>query len=265
MALDNFRRIVIGVDTANDYIAPVTLSAGDVNGRTLVVKLTDGGTAISSTAGIVAKLAYCDRGGEVSGFTTMTAVSGYGTAAWQCACPGSVLKTDCALLCIQFWQGSNVVCSRTFQASVDRSVVSLSSGSTSGDAVKELYDTIANLNKVIDRANTSASKADSSTNAANAAAASANAAAASANSAAQQASAAAAKTKPYYMQAAEPARSQRVDGMLWMQTNESTKKLAAFKRWDANLPGKAIFPGTSTMPGDSAIIDEIGAWTQFAL
>ena len=50
-----------------------------------------------------------------------------------------------------------------------------------------------------------------------------------------------------------------------MQTNESTHKIAAFKRWDANLPGTAVFPGASTMPGTSTIIDEIGAWTTFAL
>ena len=31
------------------------------------------------------------------------------------------------------------------------------------------------------------------------------------------------------------------------------------------LPGKAVFPGASTMPGASTIIDEIGAWTAFAL
>ena len=43
MALDNFRRITIDVDAANDYIPPVTLSGGDSNGRTLLVKLTDNG------------------------------------------------------------------------------------------------------------------------------------------------------------------------------------------------------------------------------
>lgn len=264
MALDNFRRIVIDVDTANDYIPPVMLSGGDSNGRTLLVKLTDNGKAITSAAGITAKLAYADGCGN-SGYKTMTSVGGYETAAWECAAPGSVLKTDSAHLCIQFWQGSDVVCTRVFHASVDRNLVSLESGTTSGDAVKELYDTIASLNQVINRANASASKADSSAAAADANADAANRAASAATAAAKQANAAASATKPYYMQAAEPARDKRVDGMLWMQTNESTKKIAAFKRWDANLPGKAVFPGASTMPGTSTIIDEIGAWTTFTL
>lgn len=264
MALDNFRRIVIDVDTANDYIPPVMLSGGDSNGRTLLVKLTDNGKAITSAAGITAKLAYADGCGN-SGYKTMASVSGYETAAWECAAPGSVLKTDSAHLCVQFWQGSDVVCTRVFHASVDRNLVSLESGTTSGDAVKELYNMIANLNKVIDRANASASKADSSAASANANADAANRAASAATAAAKQANAAASATKPYYMQAAEPARDKRVDGMLWMQTNESTKKIAAFNRWDAGLPGTALWPGATTFPSDTTFPDEKGAWTAFGI
>ncbi len=264
MALDNFRRIVIDVDTANDYIPPVMLSGGDSNGRTLLVKLTDNGKAIASAAGITAKLAYADGCGN-SGYKTMTSVGGYETAAWECTAPGSVLKTDSAHLCFQFWQGSDVVCTRVFHASVDRNLVSLESGTTSGDAVKELYDTIANLNQVINRANASANKADSSAASADANAAAANRAASAATAAAKQANAAAASTKPYYMQAAEPARDKRVDGMLWMQTNESTKKIAAFNRWDADAPGTALWPGAKTYPSSKTYPDEKGAWTAFGI
>lgn len=264
MALDNFRRIVIDVDAANDYIPPVTLSGGDSNGRTLLVKLTDNGKAITSAAGITAKLAYADGCGT-SGYKTMNSVSGYETAAWECAAPGSVLKTDSAHLCVQFWQGSDVVCTRVFHASVDRNLVSLESGTTSGDAVKELYDTIANLNQVINRANASASKADSSAASADANADAANRAASAANAAAKQANAAAAVTKPYYIQSGEPPRDKRVDGGLWIQTNESTHKITSFKRWDANLPGTALWPGATTFPSDSTFPDEKGAWTPFTV
>lgn len=264
MALDNFRRITINVDTANDYIPPVTLSGGDSNGRMLLVKLTDNGREITSAAGITAKLAYADGCGN-SGYKTMNSVGGYETAAWECAAPGSVLKTDSAHLCVQFWQGSDVVCTRVFHASVDRNLVSLESGTTSGDAVKELYDTIANLNQVINRANASASKADSSAASADANADAANRAASAATAAAKQANAAASATKPYYMQAAEPARDKRVDGMLWMQTNESTKKIASFKRWDAGLPGTALWPGATTFPSSKTYPDEKGAWTAFGI
>lgn len=264
MALDNFRRITIDVDTANDYIPPVMLSGGDSNGRTLLVKLTDNGKAITSSAGITAKLAYADGCGN-GGYKTMTPVSGYETAAWECSAPGSVLKTDSAHLCVQFWQGSDVVCTRIFHASVDRNLVSLESGTTSGDAVKELYDTIANLNQVINRANASANRADSSAASADANADAANRAASAANAAAKQANAAASAIKPYYMQAGEPPRDKRVDGGLWMQTNESTKKITSFKRWDAGLPGTALWPGATTFPSDSTYPDEKGAWTPFTV
>ncbi len=264
MALDNFRRIIVDVNTANDYIPPVMLSGGDSNGRTLLVKLTDNGKAVTSASGITAKLAYVDGCGN-SGYKTMRSVGGYETAAWECAAPGSVLKTDSAHLCVQFWQGSDVVCTRVFHASVDRNLVSLESGTTSGDAVKELYDTIASLNQVINRANASASNADSSSASADANADAANRAASAANAAAKQANAAAAATKPYYMQTAEPPRDKRVDGGLWMQTNESTHKIMSFKRWDAGLPGTALWPGSTTFPSDSTFPDEKGAWTPFTI
>lgn len=173
MALDNFRRITIDVDTANDYIPPVMLSGGDSNGRTLLVKLTDNGKVITSASGITAKLVYDDKRGN-SGFKTMDFVSGLETAAWECSAPGSILNGDYAMLCIQLWQGADVVCTRVFRANVDHSLICLDPGTESGDAVKELYDAIANLNKTIrkangatETANASAEKADTAAQGAN--------------------------------------------------------------------------------------------------
>lgn len=163
MALDNFRRITIDVDTANDYIAPIMLSSGDSNGRTLLVKLTDNGRSLTSADGIVARLAYDDKSGN-SGLKTMDFVDGLETAAWECTPPSSILNGSYALLCIQFWQGADVVCTRVFRASVDRSLICLDPGTESGDAVKELYDAIANLNKTITDANNTLSAAVSSAN-----------------------------------------------------------------------------------------------------
>lgn len=127
------------------------------------------------------------------------------------------------------------------------------------DALKREW---ASLNAAV----TSATKrAESAASSAGGNADAANKAASAANAAAKQANAAAAATKPYYMQAAEPARDKRVDGMLWMQTNESTHKIAAFKRWDAGLPGTALWPGATTFPSDSTFPDEKGAWTPFTV
>lgn len=118
-----------------------------------------------------------------------------------------------------------------------------------GAIIKQITDAADRVNSgVIAAAQKSATEATNAANRADAAAKSA-----------------AASTKPYFIQQNEPPHSVRVDGMLWMQTNEGTHKIASFKRWDANLPGKAVFPGASTMPGTSTIIDEIGAWTTFTL
>ena len=199
MALDNFRRITIDVDTANDYIAPIMLSSGDSNGRTLLVKLTDNGRSLTSADGIVARLAYDDKSGN-SGFKTMDFVDGLETAAWECTPPSSILNGSYALLCIQFWQGADVVCTRVFRANVDRSLICLDPGTESGDAVKELYEAIASLNKTIIEANAAIGRADASTEKATSAASTASenagkagSAATAATNAAKQANAATSK------------------------------------------------------------------------
>lgn len=120
----------------------------------------------------------------------------------------------------------------------------------------------ASLNAAV----TSATKrAESAASSAEGNADAANRAASAATAAAKQANAAASATKPYYMQSGEPARDKRVDGMLWMQTNESTKRIASFNRWDANLPGTALWPGSTTFPSSSTYPDEKGAWTPFTI
>lgn len=127
------------------------------------------------------------------------------------------------------------------------------------DALKREW---ASLNAAV----TSATKrAESAASSAEGNADAANKAASAANAAAKQANAAASATKPYYMQPGEPARDKRVDGMLWMQTNESTHKIASFKRWDAGLPGTALWPGATTFPSDTTFPDEKGAWTAFGI
>lgn len=120
----------------------------------------------------------------------------------------------------------------------------------------------ASLNAAV----TSATKrAESAASSAEGNADAANKAASAATAAAKQANAAASATKPYYMQAAEPARDKRVDGMLWLKTNESTNKIAAFNRWDAGLPGTALWPGATTFPSSTTYPDQIGAWTPFTV
>lgn len=147
MTLDNFRRILIEIDTVNDYIAPIILSGGDINGRTIVVKLTDNGNPVLNVGSITAKLAYRAAGQSSGWFKTMDKVDGYGTAAWSCAAPGCVLRSEYATFAIQFCQGDDVLCSRTFRASVDQSIINVSPGTDEGDALKVLQKILASLNE----------------------------------------------------------------------------------------------------------------------
>lgn len=118
-----------------------------------------------------------------------------------------------------------------------------------GAIIKEITDAANRVNSsVIAAAQKSATEATNAANRADAAAKSA-----------------AASTKPYFIQQSEPPRSVRVDGMLWVQTNEGTHKIASFKRWDAGLPGTALWPGATTFPSDSTYPDEKGAWTAFGI
>ena len=127
------------------------------------------------------------------------------------------------------------------------------------DALKREWTSLnAAVTSATKRAESAASSAEGNADAANKAASAANAAA-------KQANAAAAATKPYYMQPGEPARGKRVDGMLWLKTNESAKRIEAFNRWDANLPGTALWPGSTTFPSDTTYPDEKGAWTPFTV
>lgn len=127
------------------------------------------------------------------------------------------------------------------------------------DALKREW---ASLNAAV----TSATKrAESAASSAEGNADAANKAASAATAAAKQANAAAAATKPYYMQSGEPPRDKRVDCMLWMQTNEGTHKIASFNRWDAGLPGTALWPGATTFPSSKTYPDEKGAWTTFGI
>lgn len=103
------------------------------------------------------------------------------------------------------------------------------------------------------------------TDAANAAASAASKAAQSATSATNAANATTKYAKPYFMQQSEPAREQRVDGMLWIPTNEATHMVSTLKRWDVNEVGNAIYPSNTTICGDTSVIDIEGVWTTFSL
>lgn len=54
------------------------------------------------------------------------------------------------------------------------------------------------------------------------------------------------------------------DGMTWLFTDEVTRKIQSFRRWDALLAGSALWPSATTFPGNSTFPQDRGAWTDFS-
>lgn len=55
------------------------------------------------------------------------------------------------------------------------------------------------------------------------------------------------------------------DGMTWLQTNESTRTITAFKRWDFHLSGNGVFPSNTLYPSDELYPNDQGDWTPFSI
>ena len=125
--LDSFREATgepIQLDLANGYIADIRLNAGDVNGRTITVELTDNGTPITDTTGITVALAYNTTPGSGLGDrVSMPAVFGTPTATYRVAVPRKALQNDVAILMrIEVSVNGTKTCSRNFHGIVERAV-----------------------------------------------------------------------------------------------------------------------------------------------
>lgn len=238
----------------------VTVRRGETQTQRITASLTVDGATYTPTCQL-ARLCVLHADGT---WARCSATVGNGAVSATLPPPAVNGVGRCRLAYFEFCSGDSAS-----ETTEDFALVILGSVDGSGGQSEDYDNELDALQREwasLNAAVTSATKrAESAASSAEGNADAANRAASAATAAAKQANAAASATKPYYMQAAEPPRDKRVDGMLWMQTNESTHKIAAFKRWDANLPGTAVFPGASTMPGTSTIIDEIGAWTTFAL
>ena len=154
--LDAFRTASgdpIRLDLANGYIADIRLNAGDVNGRTITVELTDNGTPITDTTGITVALAYNTTPGSGLGDrVSMPAVFGTPTATYRVAVPRKALQHAGAILMgIEVSVNGTKTCSRNFHGIGERAVFD----ATAPDA----QDQMGVLDKLIDDATTAINKA----------------------------------------------------------------------------------------------------------
>ena len=165
--LDSFREATgepIQLDLANGYIADIRLNAGDINGRTITVELTDNGTPITTTAEITCALDYnTSPGSSLGDRVTMSPVSGAATATFRAAVPRKALaKPGRILLGIEISSGGHKVCSRNFYGLVERAVFDATSPDAD-DKLGRIEQLILDADKATSSANTAAGKANTAT------------------------------------------------------------------------------------------------------
>lgn len=189
--LDSFREASgtpIRLDTANGWIADVRLNAGDTDGRTITVALTDAGIPISDLTGLSATLSYnTDPGHALGDRVPMTTVTGAQTATFRAIVPRkALLKPGRILLGIEIRLDDARICSRTFHGIVERAVFDATSPDGE-DVMGALEKLIADTDTARQRADSAASDATASARKADEAATNANASADNADSAATKA------------------------------------------------------------------------------
>ena len=168
--LDSFREATgepIQLDLANGYIADIRLNAGDINGRTITVELTDNGTPITDTTGITVALAYNTTPGSGLGDrVSMPAVFGTPTATYRVAVPRKALQHAGAILMgIEVSVNGTRTCSRNFHGIVERAVFDATAPDAQ-DQMNVLEQLIDDANKAVRNAVSAAGEARDAANAA---------------------------------------------------------------------------------------------------
>lgn len=173
MTLDGFRDVTetpISLDFSNSWIADIRLNAGDKDGRTITVAITDNGQPITSTTGIKSvALAYNTApGSEVGDRVPMTPVSGQETATYRATLPRrAIAKPGVIALGVEVTTADGAkICSRNFKGVVERAV--WDAESTQGqDSLTRLEQLIADGGAAIIRVNNAITDANNAVAAAN--------------------------------------------------------------------------------------------------
>lgn len=173
MTLDGFRDVTetpISLDFSNSWIADIRLNAGDKDGRTITVAITDNGQPITSTTGITSvALAYNTAPGvEVGDRVTMSPVSGEATATYRATLPRrAIAKPGVIALGVEITTADGAkICSRNFKGVVERAV--WDAESTQGqDSLTRLEQLIADGDAAIIRVSNAITDANNAAAAAN--------------------------------------------------------------------------------------------------
>ena len=176
---DDYRNIDIDIDGANDWIPEVRLSGGDVEGRTITVRLLKDGKVIddptvSGSVTFTARLLFNPKVGTAypGGYKTMSkfvsaSTTGEDTWGFRVTVPRAAFTNltgshTAMAIEVQKTTGTGsaakdeIVCSRTFNAIVDESVLKAGDG-TDPDPLEEWHNLINHgddkIQDVVDRGN----------------------------------------------------------------------------------------------------------------
>lgn len=176
---DDYRNIDIDIDGANDWIPEVRLSGGDVDGRTITVRLLKDGKVIDDptepgSVTFTARLLFNPKVGTAypGGYKTMSkfvseSTTGEDTWGFRVTVPRAVFTNltgshTAMAVEVQKTTGTGsaakdeIVCSRTFNAIVDESVLKAGDG-TDPDPLEEWHNLISHgdgqIQDMVDRGN----------------------------------------------------------------------------------------------------------------
>ena len=176
---DDYRNIDIDIDGANDWIPEVRLSGGDVEGRTITVRLLKDGKVIDDptepgSVTLTARLLFNPKVGTAypGGYKTMSkfvssSTTGEDTWGFRVTVPRAAFTNltgshTAMAIEVQKTTGTGsaakdeIVCSRTFNAIVDESVLKAGDG-TAPDPLEEWHNLInhgdGQIQDMVDRGN----------------------------------------------------------------------------------------------------------------
>ena len=176
---DDYRNIDIDIDGANDWIPEIRLSGGDVEGRTITVRLLKDGKVIDDPTGsgsvtLTARLLFNPKVGTAypGGYKTMSkfvsaSTTGEDTWGFRVTVPRAAFTNltgshTAMAIEVQKTTGTGnaakdeIVCSRTFNAIVDESVLKAGDG-TDPDPLEEWHNLInhgdGHIQDMVDRGN----------------------------------------------------------------------------------------------------------------
>jgi hypothetical protein len=179
---DGWRMTRITLDSADQFIGDIIIAEeGDVDGRGILLSVTDGGAPVSMT-GMKVYLAWGNKSTGGQGLTAFTAVSAAG-GTWRVTFPQGMRHGDIvAQIMIYASTGSTpVICSRLFHVLAERFPVD-SDKAMSDDDFSVFKQAVADLATALTAANAATSSANQAASSATAAASGANSAAAAASS-----------------------------------------------------------------------------------